>query len=122
SKATSAVEPLQLGPGSSNTDTTILDALTHQPPTGSLGEAVLDTATVSGSSLTPTGTLTYTFTGQLANLSPPAGSGWTVVDATTWTDTGTLTGGLVPNSPLTPALPAAAAAVRAVRTGEPHQK
>src|SRR5262249_1455609 len=97
-------EPLQVGPGSSNTATDILDALTHQPPDGSLGEAVLDTATVSGSPLTPTGTVTYTFTGQLAGLSPPAG--WTVVDATTWTDTVTLTGGLVPNSPVTPALPA----------------
>src|SRR5262249_44339267 len=83
-KATSEPEPLQLGPGSSNTDTTILDALTHQPPTGTLGETVLDTATVSGSPLTPTGTLTYTFTGQLAGLTPPAG--WTVVNTTTWTD------------------------------------
>src|SRR5262249_56992648 len=88
------------------TDSTIVDALTHQPPTGTLGETVLDTATVSGSPLTPTGTVTYTFTGQLAGLTPPAGSGWTVVDATTWTDTVTLTGGLVPNSPVTPALPA----------------
>ena len=101
--ATSAVEPLNMGPGSSNTATVILDALTHQAPTSTLGEAVLDTATVSGSPLTPTGTVTYTFTGQLAGLTAPPS--WTVVNATTWTDTVTLSGGLVPNSPLTPALP-----------------
>src|SRR5262249_56565099 len=83
-----------------------------------LGEAVLDTATVSGSPLTPTGTLTYTFTGQLAGLTPPAGSGWTVVDATTWTDTVTLTGGLVPNSPVTRALPAGGYQFQASYSGD----
>src|SRR5262249_27276545 len=122
SKASSEPEPLQLGPGSSNTDTTILDALTHQPPTGTLGEAVLDTATVSGSPLTPTGTLTYTFTGQLAGLTPPAGAGPTVVNATAGTDTVTLTAGLVPNSPVTPALPAGGYQFQAVYSGDANYK
>src|SRR5262249_46948922 len=120
SKASSEPEPLQLGPGSSNTDTTILDALTHQPPTGTLGETVLDTATVSGSPLTPTGTLTYTFTGQLAGLTPPAG--WTVVNTTTWTDTVTLSAGMVPNSPLTPPLPAGGYQFQASYSGDPNYK
>jgi uncharacterized repeat protein (TIGR01451 family) len=121
-KATSAAEPLNVGPGSSNTDTTILDAVTHMAPTGTLGEAVYDTATVSGSPLTPTGTVTYTFTGQLAGLTPPVGSGWTVVNATSWTDMVTLNSGLVPNSPLTPALPAGGYQFQARYSGDGNYK
>src|SRR5262249_27632728 len=108
--------------GSSNTDTTILDALTHQPPTGSLGEAVLDTATVSGSPLTPTGTVTYTFTRQLAGLSPPAGSGWTVGEAPTRTDTLTLARAGVADSPVTPALPAGGYQFQASYSGDANFK
>src|SRR5262249_37018167 len=100
--------------------TTVLDALTHQPPTGALGESVLDTATVSGSPFTPTGTVTYTFTGQLAGLTPPAG--WTVVNTTTWTDTVTLSAGMVPNSPLTPPLPAGGYQFQAGYSGEPGKE
>ena len=119
--ATSTVEPLQLGPGSSNTDTTILDATTSQPPDGTLGEAVYDTATVSGSPLAPTGTVTYTFTGSgLAGLTPP--TGWTPVNGTTWTDTVTLSGGLVPNSPVTPALPAGGYQFQARYGGDANYK
>ena len=87
--ATSALEPLAINQGSAVTDTTIVDATTLGPPTGVAGESVVDTATVTGSpaAFTPTGTVTYTLTGvQLAGLTAPAG--WTVVDATTWTDTG----------------------------------
>jgi uncharacterized repeat protein (TIGR01451 family) len=105
SGSTSAVEPLTISQGSSSTQTEILDAASNQPPSGVLGESVYDTATVTGSPFTPTGTVTYTLTGpQLANLTAPAG--WTVVNTTTWTDTVTLSGGLVPNSAATPALPA----------------
>jgi hypothetical protein len=118
--ATSAPEPLQVGPGSSNTDTTILDAVTNLAPDGALGESVYDTATVSGSPLAPTGTVTYTFTGPLAGLTPPAGSGWTVVSATTWTATVALSGGLVPNSPVTPALPAGGYQFQARYSGDPN--
>src|SRR6516165_10740730 len=118
--ATSALEPLQVVPGGSNTSTTIVDAVTQQAPDGTLGEVVYDTATVSGSALTPTGTVTYTFTGQLAGLTAPAG--WTVVNATTWTDTVTLSGGLVPNSPLTPALPAGGYQFEASYSGDTNYK
>jgi hypothetical protein len=59
--STSAVEPLTIKQGSTNTATAILDAITHQPPSGLLGESVLDTATVSGNAFTPTGTVTYEF-------------------------------------------------------------
>jgi uncharacterized repeat protein (TIGR01451 family) len=103
--STSPVEPLNIGAGKSNTATLILHAGTNQPPSGVLGESVFDTATVNGSAFTPTGTVTYTFTGpQLATLTAPPG--WTVLNSTTWTDTVTLSGGLAPNSPATPALPA----------------
>src|SRR5262249_26252134 len=84
----------------------------------SLGESVVDTATVSGSPLTPTGTLTYTFTGHLAGLSPAAGTGWAVVNTPTWTETVTLTGGLGPNSPWTPALPAGGYQFQAAYSGD----
>jgi uncharacterized repeat protein (TIGR01451 family) len=121
--STSALEPLNMGPGSSNTATVILDAKTNMAPDGALGEAVFDTATVTGSPFTPTGTVTYTLTGQLAGLTPPAGSGWTVVNATTWTDTVTLNAnGTVPNSPLTPALPAGGYQFQASYSGDANYK
>src|SRR5262249_30365637 len=102
---------------SASADTTILDALTLQAPTGVAGESVLDTATVSGSPFTPTGTVTYIFTGpRLANLTPP--NGWTVIDSTTWADTVTLTGGLVPKSASTPPLPAGSYQFQALYSGD----
>ena len=58
--STSALEPLAINQGSASTDTTIVDALTLGPPTGVAGESVVDTATVTGSPFTPTGTVTYT--------------------------------------------------------------
>ena len=118
--STSASEPLAINQGSSFTDTTILDAATLQKLTGATGESVVDTATVTGSPFTPTGTVTYTFTGQLASLTPP--TGWTVVDATTWTDTVTLSGGKVPNSPVTPPLPAGGYQFQARYSGDANYK
>ena len=73
------------------------------------GATVLDTATVGTlSGITPTGTVTYSFTGtngtSLAGLTAPAG--WTVsADKLTWTETVTMSGGKVPDSAPTTALP-----------------
>src|SRR5262249_18755771 len=115
--STSGPEPLTIHQGSASADTTILDALTLQNPTGVAGESGLDTATGTGSPFTPTGTLTYTFTGpQLAGLSPPAG--WTPADSTTWAETVTLTGGLVPKSAATPPLPAGSYQFQALYSGD----
>src|SRR5262249_9298480 len=103
----------------SNTETAIQDAATGGTPTGTLGESVRDTATVTGgpAALTPTGSVTYTFTGsQLAGLTPPAG--WTAGNATTWSDTVALSGGLGPNSPATPALPAGGYQFQASYSGD----
>jgi hypothetical protein len=96
--STSAVEPLNVGPGSSNTQTEIEDAnFFGVAASGAPGEPVFDSMTVSGSPFTPTGTVTYTFTGpQLANLTPP--KDWTLVNPTIWTDTATLS----PNSSFGP--------------------
>jgi hypothetical protein len=106
----SAAEPLLINRGTSTTATTILDAATSLPPTGTAGESVFDTATVTGSpaAFTPTGTVTYTFTGpQLATLTPPAGWTATAPGSTTWTETVPLgANGLVPNSAPTGPLPA----------------
>src|SRR5262249_48019197 len=104
--STSPVEPLTISPGPSSTATEIM-AAAGGPPLGTLAGSVFDTATVTGNraGITPTGTVKYTFTGsQLANLTAPAG--WTGVNPTTWTDTVTLSGGLVPDSAATPPLPA----------------
>src|SRR5262249_61470829 len=91
--------PMTISKGISSTATEILDAATSLSPTGALGESVFDTATVQGiSGFTPTGTVTYTFTGtngtSLAGLTAP--SSWTVsADKLTWTETVTLSGGTV---------------------------
>jgi hypothetical protein len=106
---TSADEPLTIRQGNSITATVIL-AAGGGPPSGALGESVFDTATVTGSAtgVTPTGTVTYTFTGAaLAGLTVPAG--WAQAGQTgltTWTETVTLVNGQVPDSALTPPLPA----------------
>jgi hypothetical protein len=116
--STSPPEPLTIRPGSTSTATEIM-SVAGGPPLGTLGGSVFDTATVTGSlaDTTPTGTVTYTFTGaQLANLTAPAG--WTVVNPTTWTDTVTLSGGLVPDSLATPPLPAGSYQFRASYNGD----
>jgi uncharacterized repeat protein (TIGR01451 family) len=108
---TSDFEPFNIGPGTSITQTTILDAGTNLPPTGAPGESVFDTAKVTGSPavFTPTGAVTYIFTGtngtSLAGVTAP--SSWTVSpDQLTWTETVPLNAdGTVPNSDVTGALP-----------------
>jgi hypothetical protein len=115
--STSAIEPLIIHQGSNSSTATEIQDVSGGPPSNTLGESVLDTATVTGSPFTPTGTLTYTFTGLgLASLTTPAG--WTVVNATTWTDTVTLSGGVVPNSPATPGLPAGSYQFQASYSGD----
>jgi hypothetical protein len=104
----SAVEPLAVAKGNSSTATTIEDGVTAGTPTNALGETVFDTATVTGTPFTPTGTVTYTFSGTGGTVLPtlPAGSSFTLV-AGTWQETVTLTAtGAVPNSDTTPQLPA----------------
>jgi len=60
--STSTVEPLTINQGGSTTATAILNS-TGGTPTGTPGESVFDTATVTGSpaAFTPTGTVTYQF-------------------------------------------------------------
>jgi hypothetical protein len=109
---TGTVEPLNIGPGVSNTQTAILDAATKQTFTGPLGDSVVDSATVTGNPTPTSGSVTYTFTGtngtSLANVTPGSSS-WTVsADKLTWTETVPLdaTTGTVPNSDPTGPLPA----------------
>src|SRR5262249_32711590 len=73
--STSPIRPLTIGSGNSNTATEIR-AAAGGPPLGTLGGQVFDTATVTGTpaAFTPTGMVTYTFTGAaLAALTVPAG-------------------------------------------------
>ncbi len=84
-----AVEPLSIHKGSSGVSTTIHDS-GGGAVTGALGESVYDTATVSGTPFTPTGTVTYYF----YNTSSPTYGTTTPVS----TQTVTLSGGAVPNS------------------------
>src|SRR5208337_4922777 len=60
---TGAVEPLTVSKGTASVSTAIYNAATNQPISGSvpLGTSVYDTATVSGTPFTPTGTVTYEF-------------------------------------------------------------
>ena len=57
---TGAVEPLTINKGSSSVSTTIHDSA-GGAVTDTLGEKVYDTATVTGTPFTPTGTVTYYF-------------------------------------------------------------
>ena len=57
---TGAVEPLTINQASSSVSTAIYDS-TGGAVTGALGEKVYDTATVTGTPFTPTGTVTYYF-------------------------------------------------------------
>ena len=94
-------EPVTVSSGTS-TITTLIEHTSQA--------TVLDTATVTGTlaGITPTGTVTYSFTGtngtSLSGLTVPAG--WAVsADKLTWTETATITGGTVPDSAPTTALP-----------------
>ena len=106
--STSLVEPMTISKANSTAATTIKDATTNSTPTGALGETVYDTTTVTASPFTPTGTVTYTFTGtngtSIAGLTPPVS--WSGGGTNTWTEIVTLVGGTVPHSDLTAALPA----------------
>src|SRR5208337_2866506 len=57
---TGAVEPLTVSQGTSSVSTAIFDS-GGGAVSGALGEKVYDTATVSGTPFTPTGTVTYYF-------------------------------------------------------------
>src|SRR5262249_41880162 len=59
--STGAVEPLTINKANTLTATVIKDAVTNGAPTGVLGESVYDTATVTGTPFTPSGTVTYQF-------------------------------------------------------------
>ncbi len=106
---TGAVEPLTINKGSSSVSTTIKDA-SGGSCTSSLGEKVYDTATVSGTPFTPTGTVTYYF---YDTASPVFG---TTTPAST--QTVTLSGGTVPNSATTGVLTAGGYAYIAVYSGD----
>src|SRR5262249_48677590 len=113
------LEPLTIRKGSSSTATTILDAATGGSPTGTAGESVFDTATVTGNPAVfpPTGTVAYFFIGpELAGLTPPVG--WTAPVPTIWAETVTLSGGPVPNSAATPPLPAGNYRFLAIYSGD----
>jgi hypothetical protein len=114
------VEPLTINLGNSNTVTVI-------KPSSSVtaGTSVFDTATVTGTPFTPTGTVTYTFSGTGGTVLPalPPGSSFTLTAAGTWTETVTLTSsGAVPNSDMTVGLPAGSYQFQAVYSGDPNYK
>ena len=117
--ATSAAEPLTISKATPSVDTAILTA-NGSPLTqpAALGTSVEDTASFDSlvSGFTPTGTVTYTFTGSgLASLTPPGGT-WTVSNSTTWTETVTVTNGSIPNSYATGPLGAGTYSFSAVYT------
>ena len=106
---TGAVEPLTINKASSSVSTAIFDS-GGGAVTGALGEKVYDTATVSGTPFTPTGTVTYYF----YNTASPVYGTTTPVS----TQSETLSGGLVPNSPVTSALTAGSYAYIGVYSGD----
>jgi hypothetical protein len=115
------VEPLTIAKGSSSTATTIIDA-GGGPVTGLSAESVRDTATVTATppAFTPTGTVTYTFSGTGGTVLPPlpAGSSFTLVNGT-WQETVKLNAnGTVPNSDATPPLPAGSYQFQAAYSGD----
>jgi hypothetical protein len=106
--STAGSEPEDVKPASSTAATVIKDAATNGVPTGTLGEAVYDTATVTGTpASTPTGTLTYEF------FTTIDGSG-THTDATVALDSS----GGVPDSAATAALAAGSYSYVAVYSGD----
>jgi hypothetical protein len=104
-----AVEALTINKGASSVSTVIDDSL-GGPATGTLGEKVYDTATVTGSPFTPTGTFTYYFyntANPVYGTTTPAGS-----------ETVTMGSGLVPHATTGTALAAGAYAYIGVYSGD----
>ena len=109
-----AVEPLSINQGSSSVATKILDS-GGGPVTGNLGETVYDTATVTATPVTPTGTVTYNF---YNTATPVYGT-----TSPTSTETVTLTStGTVPNSAITAALGVGSYSYIAVYSGDSNYK
>ncbi len=104
-------EPLTIGQGTTSTATTILDSVTNLPPTGYLGEKVYDTATVTGTPFTPTGTVTYEF------FTTINGTGTHVDQTVTLNANGT-----VPNSTISAALMAGSYSYIAIYSGDSNYK
>ena len=105
-----AVEPLTINQASSSVSTAIYDS-TGTAVTDTLGEKVYDTATVTGTPFTPTGTVTYYF---YTTASPIYGT-----TTPSSTQTVTLTGtGSVPNSATTAALTAGSYSYIGVYSGD----
>src|SRR6202795_2886411 len=103
---TGAVEPLTINQGSSSVSTAIFDS-TGGAVTSVLGESVYDTATVTGSPCTPSGTVTYEF------FTTINGTGSHVDQTVTLNANGT-----VPNSAVTAALMAGSYSYIAVYSGD----
>ncbi len=103
---TGAVEPLSIGKGSSSVSTVIKDS-GGGAVTDVLGEKVYDTATVTGTPFTPTGTLTYEFFTTLS------GTGSHVDQVVTLNANGT-----VPNSSISAALMAGSYSYIGVYSGD----
>src|SRR5262249_18146909 len=104
--STGAIEPLTINKANTITATIIKDAVTNGAPTGTIGESVYDTATVSGTPFTPTGTVTYQFYHTINGTGPHTDQ---VV---------TLNGGAVPNSAPTGPLAAGSYSYVAVYSGD----
>jgi hypothetical protein len=104
--STGAVEPLTVNKGSSSVSTAIYDS-GGGAVTGALGEKVYDTATVSGTPFTPTGTVTYEFFTTLNGTGPQT-------DQTVTLNAN----GTVPNSAVTAALMAGSYSYIGVYSGD----
>jgi hypothetical protein len=117
----SVAEPLAIFPAPAVPVTTIEVAAGGPLTNGQapLGTSVFDTTTFTGivPSFPPTGVVTYFFTGAALDGLPVA-AGWTVVDATTWEETVTLTGGAAPASAPTGPLPAGSYQFTAFYSGD----
>ena len=108
------IEPLTVKQPAPSVSTMILDS-SGAPVTGLENEMVYDTATVTGTPLTPTGTVTYYF---YTTLSPVYGT-----TTPTSTQTVTLTStGTVPNSATTGALALGSYSYIAVYSGDANYK
>src|SRR5262249_47015595 len=105
--STGAVEDRTSVVEKKSTDTVIKDAVTNGEPTGGLGETVYDTATVSGTPFTPSGTVTY------QSYHTINGTGAHTDQTVTLNANGT-----VPNSAVTAALMAGSYSYVAVYSGD----
>ncbi len=108
--STGSVEPLTINKASSSVSTTIFDS-TGCAVTGTLGEKVYDTASVTGTPITPSGTVTYEFFTTLN------GTGTHVDQTVTLNSNGT-----VPNSSTTSALAAGSYSYIAIYSGDNNYK